>query len=427
MTERAVFLDRDGTLIEEVGYPARPEQIRILAGAAKAMARLAEAGYRLIVVTNQSGIARGYFTEDDLERFHGALDSQLDTLGAAVDAYYVCPHHPDPAVAQRADLAVDCECRKPKPGLILRAAEDFGLDLASSWMVGDTWRDVQAGQAAGVKTIKLPASDSLDDVRPARIADPTAEAARLATAADIILAAAHGDFLPEEMSEETPRLADRSGVVAERHTDEVCVNPPERPEPTPPVSVPTAVSEAARDLAPSHGPRPVEARPDETAPRLTDTRADTPAPTPEPRLRREGLDAHLAETSGRDEHTCARCGQPVPAEDVESGAAGRRNGLLLCRECLGAQPPDAGGAPADSSAAMLREAVTELRRLTRARQGPGLTMLRLFAYVLQAAALLAFFCGIVLELDTEARQAFVVLAFFLQLLVLTLLVFERKP
>lgn len=152
----AVFLDRDGTLIEDPGYPSRPEQIRILGGTARGLDRLAGAGFKLVVITNQSAVARGILTENELTRFHEALDAQLNLLGVHVDAYYACPHHPDPAKAQRRDLAVDCECRKPKPGMILRAAEDLGLDLASSWVVGDSWRDVGAGQAAGVRTIKLP-------------------------------------------------------------------------------------------------------------------------------------------------------------------------------------------------------------------------------------------------------------------------------
>ncbi|MGB2781300.1 MAG: HAD family hydrolase, partial [Phycisphaerae bacterium] len=177
MGEPAVFLDRDGTLIEEVGYPTRPEQIRILAGVARGLARLADAGFKRIVVTNQSAIARGLITEADLDRFHDALDEQLDLLGAGVDAYYACPHHPDPAGAARKDLALDCACRKPKPGLLLQAAGDMDLDLEASWLVGDTWRDIQAGQAAGVRTIKLPASASHPGApgpRPPEVAPPTA-------------------------------------------------------------------------------------------------------------------------------------------------------------------------------------------------------------------------------------------------------------
>ena len=138
MARRAVFLDRDGTLIEDVGYPTRPEQIRILGGVARALARLSAAGYALVVVTNQSAIARGLMSEDDLNHFHDALDEQLGLLGAHVDAYYTCPHLPGAADAGRPDLAVECDCRKPRPGLLRRAAADMDLDLAASWLASST-------------------------------------------------------------------------------------------------------------------------------------------------------------------------------------------------------------------------------------------------------------------------------------------------
>ena len=187
MGQPAVFLDRDGTLIEEIGYPTRPQQIRILGGVARGLARLAEAGCKRIVVTNQSGIARGLMTEDDLDRFHEALDEQLDLLGAAVDAYYACPHHPDRSGSARPDLAIECDCRKPKPGLILQAAGDLDIDLGASWTIGDTWRDVQAGQAAGLRTIKLPAPPGHDAPRPADVPPPTAEAEDFEEAVALIL------------------------------------------------------------------------------------------------------------------------------------------------------------------------------------------------------------------------------------------------
>ena len=187
MGQPAVFLDRDGTLIEEIGYPTRPEQIRILAGVARGLARLAEAGFKRIVVTNQSGIARGLMTEEDLDKFHEALDEQLDLLGAAVDAYYACPHHPDRSGAARTDLAIECDCRKPKPGLLLQAAEDLDIDLETSWAVGDSWRDVQAGQAAGLRTVKLPAAPGHDAPRPADVPPPTAEAEDFEEAVALIL------------------------------------------------------------------------------------------------------------------------------------------------------------------------------------------------------------------------------------------------
>ena len=214
MKTRAVFLDRDGTLIEEVGYAVRPEQIRIQRGVARALARLAEAGYKLVVVTNQSGIARGLMTEADLNVFHQRLDEQLELLGARVDVYYTCPHLPDPSQAARPELAIECDCRKPKPGLLLQAAQDLGLDLRASWTVGDTWRDIQAGQAAGTRTIKVPADAEHDAPRPADTPPPTAEVDDLEEAADVILEAE--DLLPPPPPPEEKPAPDEKPAASEK-------------------------------------------------------------------------------------------------------------------------------------------------------------------------------------------------------------------
>jgi D-glycero-D-manno-heptose 1,7-bisphosphate phosphatase len=146
---RAVFLDRDGTLVERSHYPSRPEHLRLYPGIAAPLAALRRAGFRLVVITNQSGIARGYFTEADLDRMHAYLRAELAARGVELDAFYHCPHHPD---GQVAGLAMRCDCRKPAPGLLLRAARELGLDLARSWFIGDILDDVEAGARAGCRT-----------------------------------------------------------------------------------------------------------------------------------------------------------------------------------------------------------------------------------------------------------------------------------
>lgn len=157
---RAVFLDRDGVLIEDVDWLTRPDQIRILPGVPQALRRLAQAGFRLIVVTNQPIVARGLATEAELETLHAAIGAQLAGGGAPLlDRFYYCPHHP------RATLAayrVVCDCRKPRPGLFLRAADDFGLDLGASFMVGDRITDIAAGAAAGCRTILVQTGKHLE-------------------------------------------------------------------------------------------------------------------------------------------------------------------------------------------------------------------------------------------------------------------------
>lgn len=149
---RAVFLDRDGTINQEVNYLSRREDVRLIPGAAQAIARLNAAGILVVVVSNQSGLARGYFDEMDLAAVQIELNRQLKEQGARVDAYFFCPHHPEGQVEEYTQV---CDCRKPEPGLILQAAEGLGplFSLADSFMVGDRLRDVACGLAAGVTSV----------------------------------------------------------------------------------------------------------------------------------------------------------------------------------------------------------------------------------------------------------------------------------
>ncbi|QJW94232.1 D-glycero-alpha-D-manno-heptose-1,7-bisphosphate 7-phosphatase [Frigoriglobus tundricola] len=150
MSREAVFLDRDGTLIEEVHHLATPDQVRLIPGAAEVVRQLNDAGVLVVVVTNQSGVARGYFPESRVAEVHAHLSALLAERGARIDAYYHCPHHPTEGIGA---YRTACECRKPKPGLLLTAARDLGIDLARSWMIGDKACDAGAGAAAGCRTL----------------------------------------------------------------------------------------------------------------------------------------------------------------------------------------------------------------------------------------------------------------------------------
>ena len=143
----AVFLDRDGTLLDELGYLADPESVRYLEGAIDAVRTLNEAGLAVVVVTNQSGIARGLLDEDLLARIHARVDADLAANGARVDAWFHCPHHPEHGASpwRRA-----CSCRKPLPGMILEACRRLGLDAGRSFAVGDAPRDLESARRAGV-------------------------------------------------------------------------------------------------------------------------------------------------------------------------------------------------------------------------------------------------------------------------------------
>lgn len=147
---RAVFLDRDGTMIEERGYLGRLDLIAPFPYTAEAIVRLRAAGYAVIVVTNQAGVARGYFTEAFVQQAHRHLDELLAPAGAAPDAYYYCPHHPEGVLEE---YRIACRCRKPSPGLVEQAARDWDIDVTRSFVVGDKWLDVGLANQAGARGI----------------------------------------------------------------------------------------------------------------------------------------------------------------------------------------------------------------------------------------------------------------------------------
>jgi D-glycero-D-manno-heptose 1,7-bisphosphate phosphatase len=148
----ACFLDRDGVLIEEVNYLASPGQVALIKGAAEALRKLRAAGHVIIVVTNQAGVAKGYFREDIIPAVHSRIHELLADGGASVDGFYYCPHHPSGKVRE---YSVECSCRKPEPGMILRAASELNVDLASSFMIGDKISDLEAAANAGCRAAAL--------------------------------------------------------------------------------------------------------------------------------------------------------------------------------------------------------------------------------------------------------------------------------
>lgn len=155
----AVFLDRDGILIEDVQALTELQQIRVLPGIAESLRTLRAAGFGLIVVTNQPVVARGMISEAELLRIHLQLRSALQTAGADVDAIYFCPHHPN---ATLPEYRLTCECRKPRPGMLIEAARERQVDLCSSFMVGDRMSDIAAGVQAGCRTVLVRSGKHLD-------------------------------------------------------------------------------------------------------------------------------------------------------------------------------------------------------------------------------------------------------------------------
>lgn len=180
MTSAAVFFDRDGTLIEDSGYLSHPDQVKLLDGAAEVLKELRLLGYKTVVVSNQSGVARGIVSEEMLGRIHERLQELLALKGASLDGIYYCPYHPDGVIPK---YRCDSDLRKPQPGMLLAAAAAMDLDLKRSWMIGNSGRDVEAGRRAGCHTILIrsgrPDPDDATDCQPDHVAVNIREAANM--------------------------------------------------------------------------------------------------------------------------------------------------------------------------------------------------------------------------------------------------------
>jgi D,D-heptose 1,7-bisphosphate phosphatase len=184
---KAIFLDKDGTLVDDIPYNVEPRRMMLSGGAGPALRLLARHDYRFFVVTNQSGIAHGYFGEDSMRDVSDRLGDLLFREQLSLDGFYYCPHHPEGIVAS---YAIDCHCRKPEPGMLLQAANEHGIDLRSSWMIGDILHDVEAGNRAGCRTLLIDNGNETEwRLGPRRI--PTRMAPDLYAAA--VLIASHGE------------------------------------------------------------------------------------------------------------------------------------------------------------------------------------------------------------------------------------------
>lgn len=163
--QKAIFLDRDGTINKYVGFLREIEQFELLPNTSEAIKKINNSGYLAIVVTNQPVVARGEVTFEQLNQIHNKMETLLGKDGAYLDGIYFCPHHPHKGFeGEISELKVECECRKPKPGMLLQAAKDFNIDLSKSWMIGDSDNDILAGENAGCFTARVTEKDSLYDI-----------------------------------------------------------------------------------------------------------------------------------------------------------------------------------------------------------------------------------------------------------------------
>jgi len=202
-SRRAVFLDRDGTLNVDKRFVGSPDDVELAPGAANGARALTDAGFLLIVASNQSGIARGMFTDRQADAVDARVSELLAAQGATIAAFYRCPHLPD---APLPAYARDCPCRKPKPGMLLQAAAEWRIDLAQSWVVGDRARDIAAGRAAGCRAVSVIGSPPHEPPEDFKAAPPDHAAQDLGDAARFIIAHAQdaGAFRPRP-GEEGPR------------------------------------------------------------------------------------------------------------------------------------------------------------------------------------------------------------------------------
>lgn len=179
---KAVFIDKDGTLVKNVPYNVDPERMIIEPNAVEALTLLQQKDYLIVVVSNQAGIAKGFFSEKDLMKANSYLAGMLAEAGVFIDAFYYCPHHPDGTIAA---YSCKCDCRKPAPGMLLRAARELQIDLSQSWMIGDLLDDVEAGHRAGCKSILYDVGNETEWVMD-RFRNPDHKVTDLLKTADII-------------------------------------------------------------------------------------------------------------------------------------------------------------------------------------------------------------------------------------------------
>jgi D,D-heptose 1,7-bisphosphate phosphatase len=225
MANAAVFFDRDGTLIEDPGYLSHPDQVKLLDGVAEAIKELNLLGYKTVVVTNQSGVARGIVSEEMLGRVHERLQELLALKGAALDGIYYCPYHPEGVVPK---YRRDSDWRKPEPGMLLAAADEMDLDLTQSWMIGDSGRDIEAGRRAGCRTILVRPESTRHEV--ADDGKPDYVAVNIREAANMIKNSHHSpreDSSSAGMTDETEPVSEHDYKVTALEAEELRIESPQ--------------------------------------------------------------------------------------------------------------------------------------------------------------------------------------------------------
>jgi len=382
MSKPAAFLDRDGTLIEDTGFVRHVTDVKLLPTAAEAVRRLNEAGWVVIVVSNQSGVARGLLTEDDVAATNKRMMELLKKERAHVDAVYYCPHLPEGKVSE---YAMVCDCRKPRPGMLLRAAEEHDIDLANSVTIGDAPRDVEAGLAAGTRAVLLTESPTRADQAP----DACGMAVDLLSAVADILESPSG----AAAGDSTDAAVKRSSRRRSQDEKEKAVSDKKKPIP---------IHRAPKEFVPEQD-EPVE---EEQPP---SQRASEPAAATEEN------EEDLADESPL---RCGRCGREISLSDVKAGRAYDKDDVRLCRDCvviLRAQKIR----PKDVSNEDLHR---ELQNITRALTYERFSYWHVFGAIVQALAI----GSLIVTYFKDATPEGLLWAIFFQLLALTFFVLGRQ-
>ena len=416
MAKRTVFLDRDGTIIEDTGFVRRIEDVKLLPQAGEAIRRLNEAGFLVVVVSNQSGVARGLLTENDVAATNKRMVQLLKKSGAKIDALYYCPHLFEGKVPE---YAVICECRKPRPGMLLKAAEELDIDLAESFTVGDAPRDVEAGLNAGTRTVLLTQSATRAEEAP----KGCVMAEDLVAAVEIILEEAGGEA---EAATEPPVVRRKPSKRMSRKRAAEAKSASERPQLEPAGEPPEEervipIHRAPKEFTPETEPAEMPEEPEEEATSEAvepeEPEPPTEAPGPEPAESEPTPEEAEVESPGLIK--CSRCEGIIYDADVEAGRAYRKGDVALCRECviiLQAQKTQ----PRDVSN---DELLRELQNITRALTFERFSVYHIFGMIAQAGALGAL---IVMWAKGVSGSYGLLWAIFLQLLALTLFILGRQ-
>lgn len=428
MKQPAVFMDRDGTLIADTGYVRRPEDVRLLPQADQAVRLLNDAGFKTVLVTNQSGVARGLMTPDDVEAVNRRLIELLGPAGGRLDGIYYCPHLPEGTIPEYTAV---CSCRKPKPGLLLRAAEEMDLDLGASYMVGDSPRDLEAGKAAGCKAILI------DRGVPVGNMDRSIVANMLEAAEAILqdsgrtgaprLVEASAEFIPEPELEpdNDAGLDDEAGAPAQVASLEAApkvapipdatpalpsvADQPLATEPEPDVKVMTerGIGNPVEKPRPAAAPVVAEKGPPEPQPAKTQSVLPT-----------EKSDRVLEPLTDEELVNCEQCGSMIPGVDLLRGRARRVDGKILCRDCnIYHQARTTQARPVTNV-----DLLAELKNISRALAYEKFSVFNIFGGLAQAGVFAAMLYAVISHSVNEG----LLWAIALQLVALTFFILGRQ-